>query len=163
LKIDNVLTADYGYVELVDYGGVTAMGKGIRQFTEIYDRGYWNAGSRSADARYDLFSFAVLCIMLHEPKKLQALTAGLPQTRSTEELERLISECKGLTPVAGWLKQAMAGRFYDAAEGAEAWRRLLHRRDTRISPKTPGWLKGLAAVSAVVLGISVYWLLRGGI
>ncbi|MCK9859239.1 serine/threonine protein kinase [Paenibacillus sp. ATY16] len=164
LKIDNVLVADYGYVELVDYGGVTAMGKGIRQFTEIYDRGFWNAGSRSADARYDLFSFAVLCIMLHEPKKLHALTGGLPQIRSTEELERLIGECKGLAPVAGWLRQALGGQFFDASEGAEAWRRLLHRRDTRVkSAKTPGWLKGLAAVSAVVLGISVYWLLRSGI
>ena len=71
------LVADYGRPELVDYGGATAFGKGVRQFTEIYDRGYWNAGSRTADAGYDLFSFAVLCIQLHEGRRLAQLSAGL--------------------------------------------------------------------------------------
>ena len=77
LKMENVLVADYGHVELVDFGGATSIGKSIRQFTEIYDRGYWNSGSRSADPRYDLFSFGVLCIQIHEPKRLHQLTKEL--------------------------------------------------------------------------------------
>lgn len=162
LKIENVLVADYGYVELVDYGGVTAAGKSIRQFTEIYDRGYWNAGSRSADAKYDLFSFAVLCIQLHEPRRLVQLTADLPQNRSAEELLRIAAESLPLKPVSGWLKQALAGGFQDGAEGAEAWRRLMHRKDSHRPSATPGWLKGLAAASAIILGVSIYWLLRSG-
>ncbi|MFF2484462.1 phosphotransferase [Paenibacillus sp. NPDC058071] len=161
LKVENVLVADYGYVELVDYGGVTAAGKSIRQFTEIYDRGYWNAGTRSADAKYDLFSFGVLCLQLLEPKKLQLLTAGLPQNRSSEELLQVAASSPQLAPVSGWLRQAFSGQFGDAAEGAEAWRLLMHRRETRRSGgDTPVWLKGLAAVSAVMLGVSIYWLLR---
>lgn len=163
LKMDNVLVADYGYVELVDYGGVTGVGKGIRQFTEIYDRGYWNAGSRSADAKYDLFSYAVLCIQLVEPKRLQQLTAGLPQNRSPEDLLSLAMDNPVLKPVSSWLNKALSGHFNNAAEGADAWRMLMHRRDLHRSTATPGWLKGLVTASAIVLGVSVYWLLRSGL
>lgn len=161
LKVENVLVADYGHVELVDYGGVTAIGKGIRQFTEIYDRGYWNGGSRSADPRYDLFSFGVLCIQLHEAKRLHALTVELlPQNRSAGELIQIAESSQALKPIAGWLRKVFAGHYADAGEASAAWRILMHRRDTRRHSKTPGWLKGLAAGTAVLLGTSVYWLLR---
>lgn len=160
LKVENVMVADYGHVELVDYGGVTAKGKSVRQFTEIYDRGYWNGGSRNADPGYDLFSFAVLCIQLHEPKRLHALTKELlPQNRSTSELMEIADNCPGLKPVSGWLRRALMGEFTDAAEGAEAWRALMHRRVTRNSPGMPGWLKGLAATSGLLLAASMGWLL----
>ncbi|WP_138756018.1 protein kinase domain-containing protein [Paenibacillus sinopodophylli] len=161
LKVENVLVADYGHVELVDYGGVTAVGKSIRQFTEIYDRGYWNGGSRSADPQYDLFSFGVFCIQLHEPKRLQQLTKELlPQNRSTGELMQIIETSAALKPVAGWLRKAFDGQFADAGEASAAWRLFMNRRDTHRLSSTPFWLKGLAAASAVLLGISVYWLLR---
>lgn len=161
LKVENVLVADYGHVELVDYGGVTAVGKSIRQFTEIYDRGYWNEGSRSADPRYDLFSFAMLCIQLHEPKRLHQLIAELlPQNRSAIELMQLVESSPALKPVSSWLRKAFAGQFTDAGDAAAAWRLLMHRRDTHRASSTPRWLKGLAVASAVLLGTSAYWLLR---
>lgn len=161
LKVENVLVADYGHVELVDFGGVTAAGKAVRQFTEIYDRGYWNEGSRSADPSYDLFSFGVLCIQLHEPKRLHQLTVELlPQNRSAVELIQIAQSSSVLKPVAGWLRKAFAGQYSDAGEASAAWRLLMHRRDTHRPSATPGWLKGLAALSAVLLGTSVYWLIR---
>ncbi|MDQ0063674.1 serine/threonine protein kinase [Paenibacillus harenae] len=161
LKIENVLVGDYGHVELVDFGGVTAKGKSIRQFTEIYDRGYWNGGPRSADERYDIFSFAVLCIQLHEPKQLHQLTLELlPQNRSADELQQIVESSQALKPIAGWIRKALAGGFMNAKEGYEAWRVLMHRRDTHRPSSTPGWLKGLAAASAILLVTSVYWLLR---
>jgi serine/threonine protein kinase len=146
LKVENVMVADYGHVELVDYGGVTAAGKSVRQFTEIYDRGYWNGGSRCADPGYDLFSFAVLCIQLHEPRRLHALTKQLlPQNRSTAELIEL--------------RKAFAGEFADAGKAAEAWRLLMHRREARRSAGMPGWLKALATTSGLLLAVSMVWLL----
>ncbi|WP_028609594.1 protein kinase domain-containing protein [Paenibacillus harenae] len=161
LKVENVLVADYAHVELVDYGGVTACGKSIRQFTEIYDRGYWNEGSRQADAKYDLFSFGVLCIQLHEPKRLHQLTKEmLPQNRCADDLVQIAEASAALKPVAGWLRKAFAGQFTDADEGAAAWRQLMHRRDTHRSSRIPGWLKGLAAGTAALLATSAFWLLR---
>lgn len=160
LKVENVMVADYGHVELVDYGGVTAAGKSVRQFTEIYDRGYWNGGSRCADPGYDLFSFAVLCIQLHESRRLHALTKQLlPQNRSTAELIEIAESCPELKPVSGWLKKAFAGEFADAGEAAEAWRLLMHRRETRRSAGMPGWLKAFATTSALLLAASMVWLL----
>lgn len=160
LKVENVMVADYGYVELVDYGGVTAAGKSVRQFTEIYDRGYWNGGSRCADPGYDLFSFAVLCIQLHESRRLHALTKQLlPQNRTMAELIEIAENCPELKPVSGWLKKAFAGEFADAGEAAEAWRLLMHRRETRRSPGMPGWLKVFATTSGLLLAASMVWLL----
>ncbi|MDG0808968.1 tRNA lysidine(34) synthetase TilS [Cohnella rhizosphaerae] len=72
VKSDNILVTDYGRVSLVDYGGMTAMGRSVRQFTEVYDRGYWSAGSRTADPSYDVFSVAVLWIHALDGKRLAA-------------------------------------------------------------------------------------------
>jgi len=160
LKVENVLVADYGHAQLVDFGGVTASGKGIRQFTEIYDRGYWNCGTRTADPKYDLFSFAVLCIQLHEPKRLKGLTHELlPQNRSESDLMSIVMDSDALKPIAGWLGRAFAGQFRDGREAADAWRLLMHRSDRTKQTAMPGWLKGLAAVSAILFATSLLWLL----
>ena len=96
-------------MELVDYGGVTAFGKGIRQFTEIYDRGYWNAGTRVSDAGYDLFSYGVLCVQMFADRALYRLTAEtLPQNRSTQDCSeslRIVPSCA--LSWAGWLARLM--------------------------------------------------------
>jgi serine/threonine-protein kinase len=161
LKVENVMVADYGHVELVDYGGVSEIGRSIRQFTEIYDRGYWNSGPRSADPGYDLFSFAVLTVQLHEPRRLVALTKEiLPQNRTASDLLGIISSSTALRPMEGWLRKALEGGFADAAEGAEAWRGLMHRRVKRKAGAMPGWLKGLAATTSILLAVSIYWMLR---
>ncbi|OBR68459.1 serine/threonine protein kinase [Paenibacillus oryzae] len=161
LKVENVMVADYGHVELVDYGGVSEIGRSIRQFTEIYDRGYWNSGPRSADPGYDIFSFAVLTVQLHEPRRLVALTKEiLPQNRTASDLLGIISSSTALRPMEGWLRKALEGGFADAAEGAEAWRGLMHRRVKRKAGATPGWLKGLAATTSILLAVSIYWMLR---
>ncbi|AJY74949.1 protein kinase domain-containing protein [Paenibacillus beijingensis] len=165
LKMENVLVADYGRVELVDYGGVTEFGKGVRQFTEIYDRGFWNAGSRSADAAYDLFSFAVLCVQLHEGRRLQQLSAAqLPQTRSPEELLKLVQANPTLKPFSGWISRAIAGGFRDTGEAVSAWQAVMHRIGTyHNSQPAPRWMKGLFVACALALGATVYWIARTGL
>src|SRR5690554_1771885 len=84
VKPSNVVVSEYGQVELIDYGGASAFGKSVRQFTELYDRGYWNCGSRTSDNRYDLFAFAIVFMQLAGaalPDK-EEVEVLLPQNRS---------------------------------------------------------------------------------
>lgn len=68
LKAENVLVNPLtGRVCLVDFGGATRFGEGIRQYTEWYDRAYWHKGSRRADHGYDLFALAMLIVQLLAP------------------------------------------------------------------------------------------------
>lgn len=151
LKVENIIVADYGHVELIDYGGASKIGKSVKQFTEIYDRGYWNSGTRSADSAYDLFSFGVLCIQLFAPRKLaQATSELLPQHRSAEQLMSLVKNIPQLAPYEGWLLKAFHGHFQQADEAAEAWRMLAHRRKPIVKfNRTPRWLKVLITLSIV--------------
>lgn len=160
LKQENVLVGDYGRAELIDFGGVTAAGKSVRQFTELYDRGYWNAGARTADYAYDLFSFAVLCIQLHEGAALNRLTQTLlPQNRGTEELMKLVHKSIRLKPFADWIRKALQGEFRNAREAAALWQRLMVTPGTRMRKASSArWVKGLFAASLLLLAVTALWV-----
>lgn len=151
LKVENIMVSDYGQVELIDYGGASLIGKSVKQFTELYDRGYWNSGTRSADPAYDLFSFSVLCVQLFAPRKLAQLTTELlPQQRSVEHLMDIVKQTPGLAPYEGWLLKAFHGHFLSGQAAAEGWRTLAHRRKVVTkSNHTPRWLKILIALSVI--------------
>ncbi|WP_245595955.1 protein kinase domain-containing protein [Paenibacillus taiwanensis] len=165
IKADNVLVRQDGDVELVDYGGLTPAGSSIRQFTEWYDRGYWNAGSRVADFGYDLFSFAVLTVHLFNEEKLKQRIAGvLPQIRQREDLMAIIRECPVLNPYESWLCRAIHSKFHSTRQAKEEWVRIskqVYRMPRRAPRPTPSWLKMSFAGSALLLLISVlYWAWR---
>lgn len=162
LKVENVMVTDYGHIELIDFGGATQVGKGVKQFTELYDRGYWNSGSRSADPKYDLFSFAVLCVQLFAPRKLQQLTKdALPHHRTTDELLAIAKQIPELTHYLSWLIKAWEGQFVDGQEAAEAWRAIAHKRKATIKKsKTPVWLKVLVVASCVSLAVAGYFFVK---
>ncbi len=161
LKTENIMIADYGNAELIDFGGATEFGKSVRQFTEIYDRGYWNAGSRMADANYDLFSFGVLCLQLSEPQRLHQLTKQLlPQNRSVSDLIEMAGNSSKLKPVRNWMSAAFKGEFKNTEEAVAMWRKLLRQPEPARPSGLPGWLKGLAIISAVMLTLSFIWWMR---
>jgi len=122
IKTDNILVGAYGQTELVDYGGVTEHGHSVKQFTEMYDRGYWRCGARIADETYDLFSFAVLCIQLILPKNRakEAFTVS-PKQRNIGYLQQLLAEDKTLLPFHPFIIAALEGRFGSGAEALQAW------------------------------------------
>ncbi|MFD1021159.1 protein kinase domain-containing protein [Thalassobacillus hwangdonensis] len=63
LKTDNLLVSyPPARIRWIDVGGTTQNGRAIKEYTEFYDRGYWQMGSRKAEPSYDLF--AVTMIML---------------------------------------------------------------------------------------------------
>jgi serine/threonine protein kinase len=159
VKPSNVVVSTYGQVELIDYGGATPFGKSVRQFTELYDRGYWNCGSRSADSGYDLFAFCIVFMQLAGAKlpgkgEVEVL---LPQNRSKTELYEAIKECSTCQIVAPVLYGMINGTYTDSVKALEDWKNRMHT--IGIVPKQAikiPWLGGLAVVSVLILTISVY-------
>ena len=183
LKSDNVLVHDYGRVELVDYGGVTAMGRSVRQFTEIYDRGFWSAGSRKADSAYDWFAFAILWLHATDGKRLLTLSnTRLPQDRGIDDLQKLVQTNPKLRPLAEWMDHAFHGRFENTREALQQWRlanrakppaaagrmpEQLTKSTTRVGTQQgkahiPAWMASLLFVSAALcVSLIAVWLFQG--
>ena len=164
VKSDNVLVGDYGRVELVDYGGASAIGRSVRQFTEIYDRGYWSAGSRTADPGYDLFAVGVLWLHALDGKRLVQLSRTLiPQNRHPRELMKLVKSNPRLMPLESWMEKAFAGRFASARESGREWREALReaQKPKAGDDRVPGWMAGLLG-AAIVLSttLAAIWLLQ---
>lgn len=162
LKPENVLVSPSGEVELIDYGGVSAIGKSIKQYTEWYDRGFWNAGSRTAESSYDWFSFAVVCIHLLAEGPLKRAAQQLPQTRGRNDLLLIVQSEAALAPFRSWLELALRGEFRDTTHACQLWKKLVTgpyiARRTRV--KTPGWMVGAFALSLTLLGCALYLSLR---
>lgn len=159
VKPSNVVVSAYGQVELIDYGGASPLGKSVRQFTELYDRGYWNCGSRSADSGYDLFAFCIVFMQLAGatlPGKGE-VEVLLPQNRSKAELYQAIKDCPTCDIVAPVLLAMVNGDYLDSAKALEDWRKRMHTLGVVPTQeiKIP-WLGGLAVASVLLLTISTY-------
>lgn len=164
LKKENVLVSGYGQVELVDFGGVTPMGKAVKQFTELYDRGYWNAGDRVAEAGYDLFSFGILCILVCSGPKRAFSRTVLPQNRN---LEDLLTEVR-LDPLCGpylpFLEKVLLGRFSTTDEAYAQWHGMVRRQTGKkrlpaANRQAMSWVKVGFGLSVLLFGTTLwyYW------
>ncbi|BFH65889.1 hypothetical protein PAJ34TS1_64810 [Paenibacillus azoreducens] len=160
LKPENVMVSDVGRVELVDYGGVSSMGRSVKQFTEWYDRGYWNAGSRTSDEGYDLFAFAVLIIQLFHEEELKAASAQhLPQTRSSGQLLAIVQRSSRLKPYSEWLRRAIRGEFAGSQEALQLWKQTIYTPALagKLPGKTPRWLINAFALSIMIVCLACLW------
>ncbi|WP_373233013.1 serine/threonine protein kinase [Cohnella sp.] len=165
IKNDNVLVSEYGRVELVDYGGVSAIGRSVRQFTEIYDRGYWSAGSRVADPAYDCFAVAILWLHALDGKRLIQLTRTLlPQNRHPRELMKLVRSNSRLRPLENWMDKALTGQFEHTRQASRLWKAAIKgakRSTTSSSERIPNWMAGLLAASIILCtSLAAIWLFQ---
>ncbi|MCD9026300.1 serine/threonine protein kinase [Cohnella silvisoli] len=164
IKSDNVLVSEYGRVELVDYGGMSAIGRSVRQFTEVYDRGYWSAGSRIADPAYDCFAVALLWLHALDGKRLMQLTRTLlPQNRHPRELMKLVRSNSVLQPLEQWMEKALTGQFQHSREASQQWREAVRGSQKAAAPhdRVPGWMAGLLGVSIVIsTALVAIWLFQ---
>jgi serine/threonine protein kinase len=163
LKLDNMLVFGHGDVELIDFGGVTQKGHSVKQLTEIYDRGYWDAGSRVAEESYDLFAFAILILhALDDQDRFAAYRHALPQNRQMDELQAMIREIPLASPVAPFLNKALQGQMASSQEAARSWRTLMvqRRAGRQLLPSKTPWLQVCLAGSMLLFGFTVYfyWL-----
>lgn len=163
LKSENVLVSGYGQVNLVDFGGVTAKGRSVKQFTEVYDRGYWNAGARTADEAYDLFSLAVLFVQaLDSEGVFRSKVEILPQHRDRQYLlDRAEKHIKDERMLA-LLQSCLEGSFQSSKEACADWNKLLVKasRSRSGSSSLTGWLKIGFAVSLMSLVTVIVYLWR---
>ncbi|WEK54292.1 MAG: protein kinase [Candidatus Cohnella colombiensis] len=157
IKSDNVLVGDYGKVELVDFGGLSEIGRSVRQYTEICDRGYWLAGARTADPAYDWFGVAMMWIHAIDGKRLNQLTKTLlPQNRHPQEVMRLVRSHSKLRRVETWIEKALAGQFSNTDEAAKQWRECFipNVKSLRTTSRVPRWMTNLL-VGSIIVFVSV--------
>lgn len=157
LNEHNVLVSGYGDVHLIDYGGVTAKGRSVKQYTEINDRGYWRAGTREADEAYDLFAFAILCLQ-SSGMRLHALAARQP--RNTAQLLPVLEAQPMIKQMLPFFTKALAGEFTSSREASQLWRKLSlqHAAKRKLKPLPTGWLKGALLASAATLAGTIYFV-----
>ena len=109
LKTDNLLvTREPNKIQWIDFGGVTQIGRAVKEFTEFFDRGYWGLGSRKAEVSYDLFSVTMIFINLHCKKQFLKNGQGIKQ------IEQVISQTQSLSPYKEFLMKGLKGE-YDSA------------------------------------------------
>src|SRR5690625_4632872 len=105
LKTENLLIEKSpARIRWIDVGGTTKVGRAIKEYTEFYDRGYWEVGSRRAEASYDLFSFAMIFLSVYHPNHF------VKRGNSRQFLFRKLDAIKPLPPYNYSLKQAILGK-----------------------------------------------------
>lgn len=109
LKPDNIMFMDTEQaIRCLDFGGVTQIGRSVREYTEFYDRTYWGYGTRKADPEYDLFACAMMLIYAacgHRFEKHEG-PAG--------QMTRLIRSRADLILYEHVLMRAFKGRYHSA-------------------------------------------------
>ncbi|HHY75112.1 MAG TPA: protein kinase family protein [Bacillus bacterium] len=114
LKPDNLLVVGPPpKVRLLDVGGTTIKGRSIKEFTEFYDRGYWNLGSRKAEPSYDLFAVAMIILNTAYPHRFSK-KGEVGDYYS--QLVRAIQTASSLRKYENVMVKAIKGRYLSARE-----------------------------------------------
>jgi serine/threonine protein kinase, bacterial len=109
LKTDNLLvTKEPNKIQWIDFGGVTQIGRAVKEFTEFFDRGYWGLGTRKAEVSYDLFSVTMIFINLHCKKQFLKNGQGIKQ------IEQMIHQTPSLSPYKEFLMKGLKGEYISA-------------------------------------------------
>lgn len=116
VKPENLLVAVTPHLDVrfVDVGGVTAFGRSVRQFTPIYDRGFWGLGNRQADAAYDVAAIALVWLFTNGSKPPNSVF----QQSVSERQDWLLKAVRrhGDSALCAWLVEALTGQIRDAED-----------------------------------------------
>jgi len=157
VKPANVLIDRGGEARLVDFGGATTFGQSVKQFSELYDRGFWKLGNRRADPAYDLFAFAVAMLEAAGMGKRLRAIAGSSRRGKARELLELPGECAPLSGAAGVLRRMLRGGYEDAERALADWRAAAERGPAAGERWPAIWFAG-----ALAAFVGVVWRMSGG-
>ena len=111
LKLENlIVTSDPIRLRFIDVGGVTLFGRSVKEYTEFYDRGYWQCGDRKAEPKYDLFSLAMVAIHCTYPKQFNKTD------QPKQQLLAKLRQAKSLNRYQLFLERALLGRYKGCLE-----------------------------------------------
>jgi serine/threonine protein kinase len=97
-------------IRCIDVGGTTIQGRGIKEFTEFFDRGYWGLGTRKAEPSYDLFAVSMIMINTAYPKRFNKTTGGISQ------LSDAIRQKQELKPLEKVMLKSLQGHYMSARQ-----------------------------------------------
>lgn len=163
LKPGNVILARDGKIHVIDYGGMTPFGNAIKEYTTLFDRAAWGAGSRVADRQYDLFAYAMVMIVL--------AFGGVPKVKQhrVHRLCDIIHSNPSLAPWCTLLKDLLRGQVETAEHALNRWRdgyinnqsTSLARDDGGRPNKIASWIPGMFGASFLLCVVSL-WVAWGG-
>ncbi|MCG5105130.1 protein kinase domain-containing protein [Oceanobacillus alkalisoli] len=132
LKTDNLLISQAPpRIRWIDVGGVTQIGRAIKEYTEFYDRGYWGLGSRRAEPSYDLFALAIIFLEIFYPQRFSR-----PETRRASFLFKKIDREKALQPYAPVLKKAITGTYTSSNQMKREVKQIIFSRKNQSKRET---------------------------
>ncbi|WP_138419979.1 serine/threonine protein kinase [Aquibacillus sediminis] len=106
LKSDNlIVTHPPARLRWIDVGGTTQIGRSIKEYTEFFDRGYWQMGSRKAEPSYDLFALAMVMIQYYYPNRFER---GNSPERTLMNKVKQIPQLQKYQPT---LRKALTGQY----------------------------------------------------
>lgn len=112
LKPDNlIIEQPQAYLRWLDPGGMTKINRSVREYSTLYDRGFWKMGSRKAEPSYDLFAVAIIIIGTSIGNRWDKTKQGNP-----DYLFELIRKKKFLGPYRPVLEKAIKGKYENALE-----------------------------------------------
>lgn len=101
LKYENIMIDKRnGLIRLIDLGSITPIGGRVKEYTPMYDRSNWNAGSRTADLSYQVFAIIILLISMllgkdinPEKEKLSNVLCRLRKSSFPGGLYETVNSC----------------------------------------------------------------------
>jgi len=111
LKPDNlIVTSNPFEIRCIDVGGTTRLGRSIKEYTEFFDRGYWEMGTRKADPSYDLFAVVMIMMNAVYPKRFKKNGTGKNQLFTMIDQHPYLKQRKTI------LTKALLGNYLSASE-----------------------------------------------
>ncbi|MFV9511717.1 hypothetical protein [Tepidibacillus sp. LV47] len=144
-----------GEISFVDYGGVTFYQEGIRQYTDIYDRGSWRKGHRLADSHYDLFAAAMVFVQLGIGK--YRLLEIFRRYRNINEVYDIIPKIKKLKLLAPVLRKIINGEITTVEQAMAQVEFLFNQQERRWE-----WVEWLFSLSLLFLFVAIYFFIELG-
>lgn len=106
LKKEHILLQEHPLtVRCIDVGGMTKQGRSVKEYSEFYDRAYWQLGTRTAEPSYDLFALVMIVLAIYYPTPFKR--SALP----LQDLSRKVRQIHSLHMIHPILLDALSGKY----------------------------------------------------